>query len=137
KEKYNPGDEVRLSFPSPENARALVTIENATGVLSQIRTGTDKANTEVRFRVTPEMAPNVYAYVSVIQPHSQTINDMPIRLYGIVNVMVEDPGSRLSPVITMPDEIRSQRSFEVKVNEAGNKAMTYTLAVVDEGLLDI
>ncbi len=137
KEKYNPGDEVRLSFPSPENARALVTIENATGVLSQIRTGTDKANTEVRFRVTPEMAPNVYAYVSVIQPHSQTINDMPIRLYGIVNVMVEDPGSRLNPVITMPDEIRSQRSFEIKVNEADNKEMTYTLAVVDEGLLDI
>jgi len=137
KEKYNPGDEVRLSFPSPENARALVTIENATGVLDQIRTGTDKANTEVRFRVTPEMAPNVYAYVSVIQPHSQTINDMPIRLYGIVNVMVEDPGTRLNPVITMPDELRSRQPFEIKVNETGNKAMTYTLAVVDEGLLDI
>ena len=137
KEKYNPGDEVRLLFPSPENARAIVTIENATGVLNQIRTGTEKANTEVRFRVTPEMAPNVYAYVSVIQPHSQTINDMPIRLYGIVNVMVEDPGSRLNPVISMSDEIRSQRPFEIKVNEADNKAMTYTLAVVDEGLLDI
>ncbi len=49
------------------------------------------------FRATPEMAPNVYAYVTVIQPHSQTINDMPVRLYGIVPVMVEDPGTRLSP----------------------------------------
>jgi len=137
KEKYTPGEEVWLSFPSPENARAIVTIENATGVLSEIRTGTEKANTQIRFRATPEMAPNVYAYVTVIQPHSQTINDMPIRLYGVVPVMVEDPGTRLSPVITMDDEIRSQKPFEIKVTEANNNAMTYTLAVVDEGLLDI
>ena len=50
-----------------------------------------------RLKATPQMAPNVYAYVTVIQPHSQTINDMPVRLYGVVPVMVEDPGTRLSP----------------------------------------
>ena len=61
------------------------------------------------------MAPNVYAYVTVIQPHAQTINDMPVRLYGIVPVMVEDPSTRLSPEIDMTDEIRSQKPFIVKV----------------------
>ena len=85
----------------------------------------------------PEMAPNVYAYVTVIQPHAQTINDMPVRLYGIVPVMVEDPGTRLSPVIDMPDELRSQKPFTIKVSEANRKAMSYTIAVVDEGLLDL
>ena len=137
KEKYNPGDEIKLSFPSPENARAIVTIENATGILDEIRVPTQKGNTEVRLKATPEMAPNVYAYVSVIQPHSQTINDMPIRLYGVIPVMVEDPGSRLTPQIDVANEIRSQKPFEIKVSEANKRAMTYTLAVVDEGLLDI
>ena len=137
KEKYNPGDEIKLSFPSPENARAIVTLENATGVLDEIRVPTDKANTEVRIKVTPEMAPNVYAYVSVIQPHSQTVNDMPVRMYGVVPVMVEDPGTRLSPQLTVADEIRSQKPFEIKVSEANHNTMIYTLAVVDEGLLDI
>ncbi len=137
KEKYNPGDEIRLSFPTPENARAIVTLENATGIVDEIRVPTLKANTEVKFKATPEMAPNVYAYVSVIQPHSQTINDMPVRLYGIVPVMVEDPGTRLSPQISMPDEIRSRKPFEIKVSEANRNPMTYTVAVVDEGLLDI
>jgi len=137
KEKYNPGDEIKLTFPSPENARAIVTIENATGVIDEIRVPTQKANTVVTLKATPEMAPNVYAYVSVIQPHSQTINDMPIRLYGVVPVMVEDPGSRLSPQMEVADEIRSQKPFEIKVSEANKKAMTYTVAVVDEGLLDI
>ena len=137
REKYNPGDEIRLSFPSPENARAIVTLENATGILDEIRVPTTKANTEVKFKATPEMAPNVYAYVSVIQPHDQSINDMPVRLYGIVPVMVEDPGTRLAPEIEMADEVRSQKPFEIKVSEANRNAMTYTVAVVDEGLLDI
>ena len=137
KEKYNPGDEISLSFPSPENARAIVTLENSTGILEEIRVNTGKGNTVVRFTAKPEMAPNVYAYVTVIQPHAQTINDMPVRLYGIVPVMVEDPATRLSPEIDMPDEIRSQKPFIIKVSETNKKAMTYTLAVVDEGLLDI
>ncbi|HOU02338.1 MAG TPA: MG2 domain-containing protein [Bacteroidales bacterium] len=137
KEKYNPGDEVKLSFPTPENSRAIVSLENATGVLDKIMAPATKGNTEVRFRVTPEMAPNVYAYVTVIQPHSQTVNDMPVRLYGVVPVMVEDPGTRLTPQVQVASEIRSQRPFEIKVSEANKKPMTYTLAVVDEGLLDI
>jgi uncharacterized protein YfaS (alpha-2-macroglobulin family) len=137
KEKYNPGDEIRLSFPSPENSRVIVTLENSTGVIDEIRVPALKGNTEVKFKATPEMAPNVYAFVSVIQPHSQTINDMPVRLYGIVPVMVEDPGTRLSPQIDMADELRSQRPFEISVSEANRNPMTYTVAVVDEGLLDI
>jgi hypothetical protein len=137
KEKYNPGDEIKLTFPSPENSRAIITLENATGVIDEIRVPTQKANTIVTLKATPEMAPNVYAYVSVIQPHSQKINDMPIRFYGVVPVMVEDPGSRLSPKIEVADEIRSQKPFEIKISEENRKAMTYTVAVVDEGLLDI
>jgi alpha-2-macroglobulin len=137
KEKYNPGDEIKLSFPAPENARAIVTLENSTGVIDEIRANTEKGNTVVTFRAKPEMAPNIYAYVTVIQPHAQTVNDMPVRLYGVVPVMVEDPGTRLAPMIDMPDEIRSQKPFVIKVRETNKKPMTYTLAVVDEGLLDI
>ncbi len=137
KEKYNAGDEIKLTFPTPENARAIVTLENATGVLDELRVNTEKGNTVVTFRAKPEMAPNIYAYVTVIQPHAQTVNDMPMRLYGIIPVMVEDPQTRLSPKIEMANEIRSQKPFNIKVSETSNKPMTYTLAVVDEGLLDL
>ena len=137
KEKYNPGDEIKITFPSPENSRAIVTVENSTGVIEEIRTNTGKGNTVVRFMAKPGMAPNIYAYVTVIQPHAQTINDMPVRLYGVVPVMVEDPATRLQPKIEMSDELRSQKPFIVKVSETNKKPMSYTLAVVDEGLLDI
>jgi len=137
REKYNPGDEIRLTFPAPENSRVIVTLENSTSVLEDIRAITGKGNTVVSFKARPEMAPNVYAWVTVIQPHAQTINDMPMRLYGVVPVMVEDPETRLEPQISMPDEVRSQQSFEIIVSEAKKRPMTYTLAVVDEGLLNI
>ena len=122
KEKYNPGDEIKLTFPAPENARAIVTLENSTGVLDEIRIGTEKGNTVVTFKAKPEMAPNIYAYVTVIQPHAQTVNDMPVRLYGVVPVMVEDPQTRLAPKIEMADEIRSQKPFEIKVSESNRKS---------------
>ena len=51
--------------------------------------------------------------------------------------MVEDPDTRLSPTIDMPDELRSQKPFTIKVSETNKKAMSYTVAVVDEGLLDL
>ena len=137
KEKYKTGEEVKISFPSPENSRAFITIENATSVIEEIRTSATKGNTTVTFRAGPEMAPNVYAYVTVIQPHSQTVNDMPIRLYGVIPVMIEDSETHLEPVITVAEEVRSQRPFEIKISEANKKPMNYTLAVVDEGLLDI
>ena len=137
KEKYNPGDEIKITFPSPENSRAIVTLENSTGVIEEIRTNTGKGNTIVKFLAKPGMAPNIYAYVTVIQPHNQTVNDMPVRLYGVVPVMVEDPATRLQPKIEINDELRSQKPFMVKVSETNKKPMSYTLAMVDEGLLDI
>ena len=36
------------------------------------------------------MAPNVYVNVSLLQPHAQTINDLPIRMYGVLPILVED-----------------------------------------------
>ena len=47
KEKYTPGEEISISFPSLENARAIVTIENATGILDEIRVPAEKGNTQV------------------------------------------------------------------------------------------
>jgi len=137
KEKYKPGEDISISFPSPENSRAIVTLENATGLIEEIRTGTQKGNTVVKIQAKPAMAPNIYAYVTVIQPHAQTVNDMPVRLYGIVPVMVEDPSTRLHPLIDIKYELRSQLPFTVRVSEASKEPMSYTLALVDEGLLDI
>jgi hypothetical protein len=51
--------------------------------------------------------------------------------------MVEDPETVLQPVISMADELKPEEDFTVRVSENGGKPMTFTIAVVDDGLLDL
>ncbi|MDC0009367.1 MG2 domain-containing protein [Winogradskyella sp.] len=137
KDKYNVGDTAKLTFPSGSEGRALVSIENGTEVLQHQWVKTKPGETTIDISVTAEMAPNVFINISLLQPHAITSNDLPIRLYGVIPMLVENPETKLEPVLKMPDAIQPEQSYEIKVSEKNNKAMTYTIAVVEEGLLDL
>ena len=89
-----------------------------------------------KITATEEMIPNVYVYVALLQPHDAN-NDMPIRLYGVVPVQVENKKLQLQPNIQAPETANTKRQIDVKVSEAAGQAMTYTLAIVDEGILGL
>ncbi len=137
KPKYTKGESCTVTFPSSENSRALISIENSSGVIEAKWIDTKKGETQYSFTTNERMTPNAYIHISLVQPHSQTINDLPIRLYGVMPVFVENQDSHLQPVITMANELEPNQNFEVKITEKEGKAMTYTLAIVDEGLLDL
>ncbi|MCB9197402.1 MAG: hypothetical protein H6600_03015 [Flavobacteriales bacterium] len=137
KETYNTGERVKVSFPSPSNGKAIIAIETGTTVLSKSVINTVKGETTYEFNTTADMAPNVYVHITLLQPHANTLNDAPIRMYGVAPIAVEDPMTHFSPVITMADVLKPETTTEIKVTEKTGKAMTYTLAIVDEGLLDL
>ena len=137
KAKYKVGEEVNVSFPSSQGGKGLVTIENGTTILDKFWVDTKQGQTKVTFKVTPEMAPNIFLYITSLQPYNQTINVHPIRLYGVIPVNIENPETHLAPVLKVPDELRSEQPFTVEVSEKNGKAMNYTIAIVDEGLLDL
>jgi hypothetical protein len=136
KAKYKTGEEAVITIPSPQNGRALVSIENGSRVLEAHWLETEKGSTVFKFKITPEMAPNVYVHVSLMQPHSRT-NDLPIRLYGVVPISIDDPETHLRPTISMPKTIVPEQKVTITVGEENSKEMAFTIAVVDEGLLDI
>ncbi|HBU78541.1 MAG TPA: hypothetical protein DEF18_10605, partial [Muricauda sp.] len=137
REKYSLGEEATVTFPSDKGGRALISIENGTEVLSQQWIETSAKETRATIPITAEMAPNAYVNISLLQPHSQVKNDLPIRLYGVVPLLVENPATFLEPQISMPDVLQPETSYKVTVSEANKKPMTYSLAVVDDGLLDL
>ncbi len=137
KEKYNVGETATVTFPSSEGGRALVTVENGTEVLENLWVETTKGETKFQLPMTELYTPNVYIHISLLQPHATTLNDNPIRLYGVVPVSVENPATKIEPVIAMPKVLRPEETITVKVGEKNKKAMTYSLAIVDEGLLDL
>lgn len=137
KEKYNIGEKATISFPSGADGMALISIENGSEVLETQWVQTQKGETKATIPIKKEMAPNIYVSISLLQPHNQTGNNLPMRLYGVIPLSVEDPGTVLHPKIEMPNTLKPEEKFTVRVFEENKKPMTYTLAIVDEGLLDL
>jgi alpha-2-macroglobulin len=137
KTKYNVGEDVKLTIPSSEGGRGLISIESGSKVLKTFWVNTKKGQTTFSFKVEKEMAPNVYVNVSLLQPHANTLNDLPIRMYGVIPITVDDANTVLQPVITMKDKLEPEQNASITVSEAKGKSMTYTIALVDEGLLDL
>lgn len=137
KTNYNVGEKAKIFFPSSEGGRALISIENGTKVLKTLWAKTNKGETSVELPITGDMAPNVYINITLLQPHASLKNDSPIRMYGVVPIEVVDKNTVLEPQISMPEVLRPEQTIAVKVSEKNKKAMSYTIAIVDDGLLDL
>ncbi|GDX82921.1 hypothetical protein LBMAG42_47320 [Deltaproteobacteria bacterium] len=137
--KTEVGKPITLSFPMAKGSRALVSLETGAKVLDMkwVEPSGSGDVTTFTFDATPEMAPGVYANVTVVQPYGTKANDAPIRLYGIVPIEVFDPGTKLTPKIATASVFAPESTALVSVSEAAGRTMTYTLAVVDEGLLGL
>jgi uncharacterized protein YfaS (alpha-2-macroglobulin family) len=137
KPAYNIGEKASVVIPGVDKGRALVSIENGSRVIKSYWVETQKGDTPFSFDITPEMTPNAFIHITLLQPHAQTVNDLPIRLYGVIPIQVENPETHLEPQIEMPDVLEPGKEVTIRVSEKSKRKMTYTLAMVDEGLLDL
>ena len=137
KRQYSTGETASISFASSAGSRALVTVEKNGEILKQDWLETAKDTTVYKLKLTEAMSPNVYVHITVLQQHLQTANSLPIRLYGIVPVMVDNPATQLNPLITAPAVYAPNEKAVISISEQSGKPMTFTLAVVDEGLLGL
>lgn len=137
KASYIAGEQIRLAFPSPSNGKALVSVETSKRVVKKFWINTVKGETVHSFEATADMSPNAFVHVTMIQPHASTQNDLPIRMYGIAPILVDDPKTHLHPEITMADVVRPETTVPIKIREQNGRKMTYTVDIVDDGLLDL
>ncbi|MBP5720290.1 MAG: alpha-2-macroglobulin, partial [Bacteroidales bacterium] len=137
KDKYSVGETAKLVIPSSAGSRALVSLEKGGRLLDTRWVECSEGSTEIKVPVTSDMLPNVYAFVTLVQPHATSLNDAPIRLYGVQNLNVEDPASHLVPELDIPADVKPETELKFKVKEKNGKAMSYIVALVDEGLLGL
>jgi len=137
KKEYKVGEVAKVRLPKASQGRALLTLENGTGILQQRWVELQGEEPVVDIPVTKAMTPNVYVGVTLVQPHAGKDNDRPIRLYGFLPLLVNDPETRLEPRLEAPVEWKPNSTASVTVSEARGRAMTYTVAIVDEGLLGL
>ncbi len=137
KTNYLVGETAKIRLPKAAEGRVLLSLENGSRVLQSHWLDLQPNQTDIEVPITAEMAPNVYANIAIILPHQKREAETPMRLYGIVPILVENPQTRLQPQVDVPDKVRPETEFNIKVSEQQGRAMTYTLAVVDEGLLGL
>ena len=135
-DSYQVGEKIVATFPANSQAKALVTVEANDRVLQSTLVENLGEEGKVEITATEEMIPNVYIYVALVQPHDAA-NDLPIRLYGVAPVKVENKKLQLQPNLNVPETANTKNKIDVKVSESNKQSMTYTLAVVDEGILGL
>lgn len=137
KSTYNLNETINVDFNSDKNGKAIIAVENGNKVLSTEIINTIEGKTSHQINIKEGMSPNVYIHITYIQSHNQTDNDLPIRLYGVRRIIINDETTVLEPSIEMPESLAPEKTFSLKVSENNGKEMDYTIAIVDEGLLDI
>ena len=138
KSTYEVGDQAVITFPSPKTGNILLTVEQGDKIiLDKWITPADKEDMSVGVKISESMVPNMYVTVAVLQSHDQTVNDRPMRMFGILPITVIDPSTKQDLVIDMPDELRPKQAFDIDIRAVDGKQTQFTVAVVDEGLLDL
>ncbi|HMU05455.1 MAG TPA: alpha-2-macroglobulin family protein, partial [Saprospiraceae bacterium] len=137
KDDYKTGELVKLMLPDIEGAKALVSIERGNRVIGQVWYDMAKSNNVVSLPTNENWSPNVYLHVTIMQKYKQENNDLPLRLFGVKHIKMDGTTSELKPVSNIPDQLESNKTYTFTVSESEGRPMEYTLAVVDEGLLNL
>ena len=134
---YKVGETAQIQLPETQAGRALLTVETSSQILEQRWLELNGQRGQVSIPITNAMAPNAYVSISLLQGHQNKQNDRPLRLYGVLPLLVEDPSTKLQPTIQAADEWKPESTQLFTVAEQTGRPMDYTLAVVDEGLLGL
>jgi uncharacterized protein YfaS (alpha-2-macroglobulin family) len=137
KESYKIGEKATLYLPGSASGQYQICIIKENKIIKHYQIPAQKDRTSFSFDIEDQMEPNVYADVSLIQPVKNMANDLPVRMFGVIPIMVQNDNRKLQPGIQMAESIKPDQEFEIEVNEAAGKEMAYQLFVVDEGLLNL
>ncbi|ASP37879.1 hypothetical protein CHH28_03955 [Bacterioplanes sanyensis] len=93
----------------------------------------------VSIPVKADYFPNFYLSAMVVKPASQGSKDQPVYAKGLLNINVQDPKRRPQLTIDAPAKVSPNGKLVVKVatDRLDNGPMYFTLAAVDEGILDL
>lgn len=137
KPSYAVGETAKITFEASKNARAFVALSGAQGVFKRFEVVLKEGQNSFEVPILEEFAPNVYASVTLLQEYQSWQNDKSLRLFGVANLAVQNPQKKLNLTLSVPSKVLPNGELEVELQSGFNRQFSYTLAVVDEGLLSV
>ncbi|MGM0442939.1 MAG: alpha-2-macroglobulin family protein [Fibrobacterota bacterium] len=136
KPRYTVGDTAQITIQSPAGARAFITLEQQDSILHSSWANEKNGRITHSVALPRQAVPNAYISVELIQPYGND-NDIPLRMFTIAGILVDDPKNKARIAAEIPDEIEPNDTFSVTLRSADTRDGTYTITVVDEGLLSL
>lgn len=135
KESYRPGDTAKLLFKTPFAGRLIVTVERS-NVLETYELMTDKRAAILDLKLKDAHVPNIYVTATLLKPLAD--NSVPLTTaHGFQSIRVERADARIPITISAPETSRSRSKQTVRVKAENQGAVEMTIAVVDEGILQL
>lgn len=131
------GDTIRIKVPGVPKSKILVSIERGKEVLEQNLFDLEDRESSLAIVTKESWSPNVYAHMTIIQPYEQDLNELPLRMYAVLPIRVQSAEPNLQPEVKIPNRIESEKWYDIEISESRGRAMEYTVAVIDEGLLNL
>ncbi len=133
KENYQVGDKAKILFQTPFAGKLLVTLERDE-VIEYRYLKTDKKSAELEVNLDGKHLPNVYVSATLFRAHGK--DQIPITVaHGYKNIKVDDARNELKLDLAMAETSRSKKTQTITVKTDPNAH--YTIAVVDEGILQL
>jgi len=137
KPSYQVGETASVTFNAPETGTAIFTVERDRQVLTYSSYSCIKGSNTIKLPLTEEMAPNAYIMLHLVYPYEKLGNLLTNYNYGMVPIQVNNKASHLEPIIKAPEKAYLGTPVAIAVSEKSGLEMEYTLAIVDEGLLNM
>lgn len=136
KENYEPGDKAKILFTTPFSGRMLVTIERER-VMEHRYIDVVNNSAELELDITDEHLPNIYINATLFKGHSAESATPFLVGHGYAPIKVDRKDYKLEVEIAAPERIKPRQSQEIVIKTAPEEDIQVTLAVVDEGILQI
>lgn len=137
KDEYKAGENIVLRLPDIAGAKALVSVERGKEIIQQSWHDVKASANIVKIKADESWTPNIYVHVTILQPYKKLNNDLPLRMYGVKSIKLSGVKKPLLPVTDIPLVMESEKSYTFSVSEKEGRPMEYTVALVDEGLLNL
>ncbi len=137
KEIYLINENIQIKLPEIEEGKALISIEAGHKIIEQKWFNITKNKSTVSVKSNNDWPSHVYIHATIVQPYKQNNNDLPLRMYGVQHIEIKSNISPLTPIINIPKQLESNKTYTFEVKEAEGREMEYTLALIDEGLLNL
>lgn len=148
KSHYDIGESAQIHFNAKGFSYALITLSQGDLIFSSELVAINTPKMSYAIPIITKYAPNIDVSVTLVakdgsldssklESNADNKRAAIKRSFGVISIPVQDPSLKLAPELKVPESIKPGSKLHIQIANPNKRKMAYTLAIVDEGILNI